>query len=147
MVEQSSFSLVKIRQLILIGIMFVAVFMIADLSLLPEHLKKYYIYSRVYMQIPICLLFLLCTYHQSCVKHYQKILFVSMLSLVYINYWFILISWQLAQFTFPYEGTVMYSLFTLFVFRQSFKYGIAFSACVISGFIFIILMFYFNIRI
>lgn len=141
MVEQSSLSLIKVRQLILIGIMFIAAFMLADLSLLPEHLKKYYIYSRVYMQIPICLCFLFSTYHQSCAKHYQKILFVSMLSLVYINYGVILICWQLGQFAFPYEGTVMYSLFTLFVFRQSFKYGIAFTICVISGFVILNLMY------
>jgi diguanylate cyclase (GGDEF)-like protein len=113
--------------------------MFADLALLPENLSDVYIQSRVLMQFPLCGLFLLSSYHPSFLKHYQKILCLLMLSIIYINYWLIFTCWELAQFTFPYEGTVMYSLFTLFVFRQSFKYGIVFSSLVVIGFALLII--------
>ena len=134
LIKQSSLSLKQIRLLIIIGTSLLAAFMVADLALLPENLTGVYVQSRVAMQFPLCGLFLLCSFHPSFLKYYQIILSIIMLGIVYINYWLIVTCWQLAQFAFPYEGTVMYSLFTLFVFRLSFKYGIIFSAIVIIGF-------------
>jgi len=58
-----------------------------------------------------------------------------------INYWLIVTCWEVGRFPFPYEGTVMYSLFTLFVFRQTFKYGIIFSSIVVTGFALIVLIY------
>lgn len=133
-IEQSNLTLKQIRLLIVIGTILLAGFMLADLVLLPENLSGIYIQSRVLMQFPLCGLFFLFSFHPQFLKHYQKILCIIMLSIIYINYWFILTCWELAKFSFPYEGTVMYSLFTLFVFRLSFKYSIIFSAIVIIGF-------------
>lgn len=133
-VEQSNLTLKQIRLLIIIGTALLAGFMFADLMLIPKSLSKIYIQSRVCMQFPLCILFLFSSFHPLFLKHYQKILCTVMLGIIYINYWLILTCWELTQFAFPYEGTVMYSLFTLFVFRLSFKYGIIFSVLTILGF-------------
>lgn len=138
-IEQSNLSLKQIRLLIIIGTLLLAGFMFADLALLPESLSGVYIQSRVLMQFPLCGLFLLSSFHPSFLKHYQKILSILMLSIIFINYWLILTCWELAHFAFPYEGTVMYSLFTLFVFRLSFKYGIVCSTIVVIGFALLII--------
>ena len=140
-IEQTNLSLKQVRLLIIIGAALLAGFMIADLELLPESLSSIYIQSRVFMQLPIGGLFLIFSFHPLFLKHYQKVLFIIMLSLVYVNYWVILTCWQLEQFAFPYEGTVMYSLFTLFVFRLTFNYGIVFSAIVIIGFALLITLY------
>ena len=137
--ERSSLSLKQIRLLIIIGTALLAGFMFADLSLLPDNLKPLYVQSRIAMQFPLCGLFFMASFHPLFLKHYQKILSIIMLGIIYINYWLIVRCWEVAQFAFPYEGTVMYSLFTLFVFRQSLKYGVAFSTLVIAGFALIIL--------
>lgn len=139
LVQQSALTIKQIRLLIIIGTCLLASFMMADLALLPESLSGVYFQSRIAMQFPLCGLFLLSSFHPSFFKHYQLILCITMLGIVYVNYWLIVTCWQLGQVSFPYEGTVMYSLFTLFVFRLSFKYGIIFSAMVVIGFAFIIL--------
>ena len=140
-IEQSSLSLKQIRLLIIIGSCLLAGFMVADLALLPEKLTGVYFQSRLLMQFPLCGLFLLFSFHPSFLKYYQIILSIVMLGIVYINYWLIVTCWELAKFSFPYEGTLMYGLFTLFVFRQSFKYGIIFSSIVVIGFAFIIVIY------
>lgn len=140
-IEQSALSLKQIRLLIIIGTGLLASFMIADFTLLPENLKSVYLQSRLEMQFPLCGLFLLSSFHPSFLKQYQKILLVTMLSILYINYWLIIQCWQLAQFAFPYEGTVMYSLFTLFVFRLSFKYALVFSVITVVGFACIVFLY------
>ena len=139
LVQQSALSIKQIRLLIVIGAILLACFMVADLALLPESLTGVYMQSRFAIQIPLCGLFLLSSFHSSFRKHYQLILSITMLGIVLANYWLIVTCWQLAQFAFPYEGTMMYSLFTLFVFRLSFKYGIAFSFIVVISFALIII--------
>jgi diguanylate cyclase (GGDEF)-like protein len=133
-IEQSALSLKQIRLLIIIGTMLLAMFMIADFALLPDSLKSIYAKSRLAMQFPVCGLFLLSSFHPSFLKHYQKILFVVMACITYINYGLIIACWEMENFSFPYEGAVMYSLFTLFVFRMSFKYAVWFSITIVLGF-------------
>ncbi|MDA7747252.1 GGDEF domain-containing protein [Psychromonas sp.] len=112
----------------------IVTFMFADIALLPKNLISEYAISRLGMQVPLCILFLAGTFHPLFLKNYQKALFLIMLAIVYANYWLIIISWQQAQFIFPYEGTLLYTLFTLFIFRQSFQYALFFTFLVVLGF-------------
>lgn len=108
--------------------------MYADLAFLPENLKEYYVLSRVGLQFPVCFIFVLLTFHPSFAKIYQATLTFTMLAIVYINFGLIVVCWKLEAFSFPYEGTVMYSLFALFIFRMSLKYTFVYSFFVFLGF-------------
>ncbi|WP_144210695.1 GGDEF domain-containing protein [Shewanella donghaensis] len=142
-IGSTSLNLIQVRLLIIIGTSLLASFMIADLALVPDSLASIYTTSRLYLQFPICFAFLLSSFHPKFPQFYQIALAITMLWLVYVNYWLIIMCWQVDRFPFPYEGTVMYSLFTLFVFRMSFKYSIPFSIIVLGGFAFI--LFYYPI--
>jgi diguanylate cyclase (GGDEF)-like protein len=109
-------------------------FMSADLVLLPDSLVDVYLVSRLLWQIPACFAFFLFSFHHQFGKFYQPALFVTLFSIVISNYWVIVRCWQLEKFAFPYEGTVMYCLFTLFIFRMSYRYAIPFALSVVTGF-------------
>ncbi|PMG48957.1 hypothetical protein BCU91_02805 [Shewanella sp. 10N.286.52.B9] len=138
-IGNTSLSLFQFRLLVIIGTALLGSFMIADLALVPDPVSDIYITSRLYLQLPVCITFLLASFHPQFSKFYQMALAVTMLLLTFINYWLILMCWQMEAFAFPYEGTVMYSLFTLFVFRMSFKYSVPYSLIVLIGFASIVL--------
>lgn len=106
-----------------------------DLAFLPDSLHKTYINSRVAMQFPACLLFFAVTFLPCFNKYFQSALSATMLALTFSNYWLIIQCWELEGLAFSYEGTLMYSLFAMFVFRMSFKYAITFSAITFLGFL------------
>jgi len=120
--------------MIIVGIMLLSSFMIADLAILPDTLKPTYLHSRLYMQVPLCIIFFVSSFHPIFIHKYQLILASVMLGIVYINFWLIVQCWKLEQFAFPYEGTIIYSLFSLFIFRMSFRVGIYYSLLVVFGF-------------
>ncbi|GEA12185.1 hypothetical protein KUL49_25600 [Alteromonas sp. KUL49] len=115
--------------------------MFTDLAFLPESLHMTYIESRITMQFPVCFLLLAATFLPNFAKHYQAALSASMLSIIFINYWLIIQCWEQAGVVFSYEGTVMYSLFSMFVFRMSFKFAMVFSAATLLGFVVMVLMY------
>ena len=131
---ESTLTLLQIRLLIIIGAALLGSFMFADLALLPSSLKPIYIQSRIYIQIPLCVVFLALSWHPAFLRQYQSILATIMLGVTFANFWLIIQCWQREGFSFPYEGTVMYSLFTLIVFRMSLRTGLCFSALVITSF-------------
>lgn len=137
--EHQSINLIHLRLIILIGVVILCSFILTDLALLPNSLHSLYLDSRLFMQLPICLLLFGLTFLPRYIKIHSLVVSVSMLLLVYINYWLILQCWQLANFAFPYEGTVIYSLFTLLVFRIRFDFAVAFSAVAFIGFLVLVL--------
>lgn len=139
----TSLSLFQVRLSIIIGTFLLASFMVADLTIVPDSVASLYITSRLYLQFPMCFAFLLASFHPKFPQYYQIALAMTMLWLVYVNYWLIVMCWRVGEFSFPYEGTIMYSLFTLFVFRMSFKYSVPFSFMVLCGFA--IVLFYYPI--
>ncbi|WP_158965455.1 GGDEF domain-containing protein [Paraglaciecola sp. L3A3] len=128
-------NLKQIRLLAVIGAALLACFIFVDLQLLPITLQKVYIQSRFLIQLPICGLFIIITFAPFYPRIHQFSMCFTILCVVYGNYWLILRCWQLEQFSFPYEGTVIYSLFVLFVFRIKFKYALFFVTCTLAGFI------------
>lgn len=116
-------------------------FMFTDLAFLPESLHTTYIESRITMQFPVCFLLLAATFLPDFAKHYQKALSATMLSIIFINYRLIIQCWEQAGVVFSYEGTVMYSLFSMFVFRMSFKFAMVFSAATLTGFVVMVLLY------
>ena len=125
----------QIRLSIVIGIGLLSAFMVADLALLPKPLHHAYLNYRISLQLPICILFLMSTCLPSFKKNYQYLLFITMTSIIYLNFALILTCWELMMFSFPYEGTIIYSLFSFFIFRLNFKLGLPFSIIIIVGFI------------
>jgi len=132
--DQMTISVKQIRWLIIIGTALLGGFMVPDLMILPSALHDTYIMHRVGLQFPVCVLFLISTFLPSFQKIYQPILFMCMLLITYINFALILRCWQFGQFAFSYEGTIMYSLFSLFIFRLNFKFGLPFAFIILLGF-------------
>ena len=109
-------------------------FAFPDLILLPKSLHGLYITFRFLFEVPVCALFFASTFLPNFKKIYQPLLFVTMLTIIFWNLGLVLWCWQLMSYAFPYEGTIMFSLFTLFVFRLNFKFGIPFSLIITVGF-------------
>ncbi len=125
---------IQIRLLITVGVVLLTIFSAFDLQFVPDSLFNPYVKSRYVLQIPFCILFLLLTFTPIFAKQYHLLLSTVMLVVIYANYWFIIKAWELDKFSFPYEGTILYSLFGLYVFRMTFKYAVAFSSIVFIGF-------------
>ncbi|MGJ8682830.1 GGDEF domain-containing protein, partial [Paraglaciecola sp.] len=119
------------------GVILVCAFVFPDLALIPDSLKSIYIDIRLFFQLPICLIvfaFTFFKFYQNNHNVHQFTICVAVLLLIYSNYWFIWVSWQQQGFAFPYEGTVIYSLFVLFVFRIQFRYSLIFVLIAALGF-------------
>lgn len=136
---QAGISIKQIRTLIIVGTLLLSSFMIADLILLPSILHSTYLNVRLGLQIPVCILFFMSTFLPNFKKYYQYFLVTTMATLVYINFGLIYTCWDLQSFSFPYEGTIMYSLFSFFIFRLNFKFGVPFSIIIIIGFSFLLI--------
>lgn len=141
LVGETTLTVKHIRLLIITGTSMLVAFMFTDLAFLPESLHTTYIESRLTMQFPVCFLFLAVTFLPNFAKQYQTALTGTMLSLVFVNYWLIIQCWEQSGVVFSYEGTVMYSLFSMFVFRMSFKFAIVFSAVTLLGFVVMVMMY------
>ena len=123
-----------IRLLCFVGTVLLSSFIIADLSVLPNSLQDAYLTSRLYIQLPACAIFFLLTFVPSYSKFHQLIVCGVMLTLVYSNYWLIVQCWKLNGFAFPYEGTIIYSLFALFVFRINFNCALMLCGTALVGY-------------
>jgi diguanylate cyclase (GGDEF)-like protein len=128
-----------IRWLSLIGTFLLCTFIVADLSVLPKSLQDVYFTSRLFVQLPICTIFFLLTFFPFYSKIHQLTVCSVMLTLIYSNYWLIVQCWKLDGFAFPYEGTIIYSLFALFVFRISFHCASILCAVALLGYTFLTL--------
>jgi diguanylate cyclase (GGDEF)-like protein len=127
-----------IRLLSLIGAALLSSFIFADLAILSTPLQDVYLTSRVYMQLPVCLVLFLLTFLPSYPKINQLTVCAVVLVLIYSNYWLIIQCWELEHFAFPYEGTVIYSLFALFGFRVRFNYALILAGISLTGFAFMV---------
>ncbi|ABG39947.1 diguanylate cyclase [Paraglaciecola sp. T6c] len=113
-------------------------FIIADLSVIPEAVKQVYLVSRLGMQLPILCIFFALTFLPNYHRIYHLVLCISLLLVCYANYWLIVQCWQIAEFSFSYEGTLLYGLFCMFIMRLSFKFSIIFVSFTIFGFALIV---------
>ena len=126
-----------IRLLSFVGMVLLSSFIIADLSVLPKSLQDVYFTSRLFVQLPVCLIFFLLTFVPSYPKIHQVTVCSVILTLIYSNYWLIVQCWNLSGIAFPYEGTIIYSLFALFVLRISFKCAVMLCGIALAGYTFL----------
>jgi diguanylate cyclase (GGDEF)-like protein len=109
-------------------------FMVADLALLPESLHRVYLISRLGMQLPIMLIFIALTFTPFYARIHHQVLWICVLGITYANYWVTVQCWLLAEFSFPYEGVLLYALFATFIMRLSFKYALIYIGFSVIGF-------------
>ncbi|PQJ53948.1 GGDEF domain-containing protein [Psychrosphaera saromensis] len=126
-----------IRLLSFVGTAILSSFIIADLSVLPASLEDVYFTSRLFVQLPVCIIFFLLTFMPSYPKFHQLTVCSVMLALIYSNYWLIIQCWKLDGFAFPYEGTIIYSLFAIFVFRINFISALILCGIALAGYTFL----------
>lgn len=124
----------RIRLLSVIGAVLLSSFIAVDLSVLTDPLQEIYLTSRLLMQLPVCFVFFLLTFLPGYPKIHQETVCTVVLALIFSNYWVIVQCWELEQFAFPYEGTLVYSLFALFVFRIRFSTALVLCAISLVGF-------------
>lgn len=128
------------RTSVLIGGMLIALFMMGDLQLVPKELTDAYFTNRAFVQAPILLALFVSSFHPRFFKFAKTASFLTILSLIYTNYYFIYASWQLARYSFPYEGTLLYAFFGFFVFGMTFRSAILLMVLSSLGFICLVLM-------
>jgi diguanylate cyclase (GGDEF)-like protein len=109
-------------------------FMVADLALLPDSLHSVYYISRLGIQLPIMLIFIALTLTPFYAQIHHQVLWISVLGITYANYWLTVQCWLLAEFSFPYEGVLLYALFATFIMRLSFKYALIYVGFSVIGF-------------
>jgi diguanylate cyclase (GGDEF)-like protein len=134
LIGSSNFELKHLQQLVLVAILFMMSFMVADLALLPESLHQVYYISRLGIQLPIMLVFLALTFTPFYARIHHHVLWISVLGITYANYWLTVQCWLLAEFSFPYEGVLLYALFATFILRLSFKYALVYVGFSVVGF-------------
>ncbi|WP_252732271.1 GGDEF domain-containing protein [Paraglaciecola arctica] len=132
--NSSNLELKHLQLLIVVAIIFMMSFMVADLALLPEVLHPVYFISRLGMQLPIMLIFLALTFTPFYHRIHHHVLWISVLGITYANYWVTVQSWLIAEFSFPYEGILLYALFATFILRLSFKYALIYVGFSLIGF-------------
>jgi diguanylate cyclase (GGDEF)-like protein len=120
----SSRDMFLLRLSILVGGVLIALFMIGDLQMVPESLVGVYVKNRALVQLPVVFVLLVSTFHRQFAQFAQKACFLTVLSLIYANYYLIHVSWEQAAFSFPYEGTVLYAYFGFFVFGMTFRFAL-----------------------
>jgi len=124
----------RLRLVMAIGGTLIALFMIADLKLLPAELHAIYLADRVFLQLPVVLGLLAFSFHSAFSRHYQSALLGAILVLTYANYFLIYLCWTLGEFSFPYEGTVLYAFFGFFVMGMSFRCAVIHCVLASAGF-------------
>lgn len=112
------------RWMLLAVIITICFFTIGDLSILPISLHDEYMNSRFVIQIPTILALILFSFINIFKKHQHFSYFVVLIVVAMSNIWLIKQSWVLQAFSFPYEGLLLYSVFTFFVVRLNFKLAV-----------------------
>lgn len=113
-----------LRLSIVVGGVLIALFMIGDLQLVPAELSDFYFANRAYFQLPIVAALLAFTFHRQFPRYAQTAFLITILSLTYLNYYLIHVAWKTAEFSFPYEGTLLYGFFGFFVLGMAFRYAL-----------------------
>lgn len=129
----SSFNLQRFRLMLLVGAALMMSFIFADLTVIPNAVHQVYFISRLGMQLPILCAFFALTFMPSYAKFHHQTLWLSILGISYANYWLIAQCWQIAEFSFPYEGNLLYGLFGMFILRLNFKYSLTFVCLTLVG--------------
>ena len=127
--------LLQYRIFVLIGAALITAFMFEDTRLLSAPLADMYVDNRLYLQLPI-LGFLFIASFLPCFKterHFFSVL--GLTGVVFANYHLIITCWQVAQFPFPYEGTLLYVFFGIFILRLPFRFALVFVSIVSLSFI------------
>ncbi len=134
-VKPSLGDLVRLRLFILTGGVLIALFMIGDLELLPAELERSYLGNRLFVQLPIIFALLAFSLHPLFLRFKQPAFLLVTVAVTYANYYLIYRCWQLAGFSFPYEGTLLYAFFGFFVLGMSFRYALALMLLSSIGFV------------
>lgn len=124
----------NLRWVLLIGSVMITAFVIIDLAILPHSLQSDYLISRFGVQLPSVLLLLAFTFNKDFEKYQQIALLLTVVIVTFANYWVIQQGWIKAQFAFSYEGTLLYTFFSFFVLRLTFKFGILYVLLSLLGF-------------
>ena len=132
--------LARLRLFILMGGVLIALFMIGDLALLPAELEQSYLANRLFAQLPIVFALLAFSFHPLFLRFKQPAVLVATVALTYANYFLIFRCWQLAGFSFPYEGTLLYAFFGFFVLGMNFGYALALMLLSSLGFLALMLV-------
>ena len=132
---ESGSDLIRLRIALVIGAGLVLSFMAVDLFLLPPNMYHLYLFDRLFLQISIILITVAVSFWGKFLKHRALVFAILLVALSYSNYWLILRCWQAYQFSFPYEGTILYAFYCVFVLGVPFKLAFAANIVNIAGFL------------
>lgn len=107
----------RLRMAVVVGPVIIAVFMVADMSLLPRSLYGLYLENRLLFQFPAVALTVVVAFQDRFEKYLKLVFSALLLWLTFTNFALIYHCWRSYQFAFPYEGTILYAFYCVFALR------------------------------
>lgn len=138
--DGASLDITRLRFSMMIGGILIALFMLAYHDALPEDLSGIYFNNRIFVQLPIGFVLLALTFHPRFIQFAQPAILLTILAIIYANYYFVYVAWERTAIGFPYEGTLFYAFFGFFVLGLRFGYALWLSVLSSLGFIGLMLM-------
>lgn len=126
-------NLQRLRPMVLAAATLIGLFMVVDLTVLPENLQFPYLVNRLLIQVPLVVLFLAFTYSPLFERYRDWVLLPLVIALAYANIGFIIYCWVHEGFAFSYEGTALYALFVFVVLRPQFRFAVALVSTIAIG--------------
>lgn len=122
------------------GGILIAIFMLAYHDAMPGEVSEGYFNNRIFVQLPIGFVLFAFTFHPRFFQFAQPAILLTILAIIYANYYFIYVAWERAAVGFPYEGTLFYAFFGFFVLGLRFGYALWLSVLSSLGYMGLILM-------
>lgn len=113
--------IIRLRVGLLLGVLLIAIFVVADTALLPQEMESFYLFNRIWLQVPILIFTIALSYTRYFLALKNAIFTLVLLALTFTNYVLIYQCWNEHNFTFPYEGTILYAFYCVFALGIPFK--------------------------
>ena len=126
--------ILRLRIALVIGAGLMLAFMAADMVLLPSSMYEFYLFHRLFVQLPILLFVVIVSFWRGFIQYREYVFTGLLVALTYSNYWLIWACWREYEFAFPYEGTILYAFFCVFALGIPFKLATITSVINIAGF-------------
>jgi len=127
--------ILRLRVGLFLGALLFAIFTAADLYMLPPDLHAFYLSSRAQLQGPIIVFAIALSFTRYFYPLRYWLFTFLLLTLTFTNYALIYESWVRYEFSFPYEGTIIYAFYCVFALGIPFRPALVAALISIAGFI------------
>lgn len=125
----------RLRLGLFLGALLVVIFVWVDLRMLPTDMHQFYLSSRIQLQAPVIAFAVAFSFTRYFYPYRYWLFSGYFLTLTFANYVLIYDSWIRYNFSFPYEGTIIYAFYCVFALGIPFRPALIASVISFFGFI------------